>query len=681
MVMNKGKLKRDRKELERLFNMGRHWDFLQGVEAGGLAAMFAQETGKAWRAQVRGAFSSPDGMIAFFRRRREVASSPDLPDLRFLTLAERFLDGDVVAAETAALKNLTPASHSMAKRLLQWADSPADTREIEALFTQFVGNPDQVVGKQMDAAARYFAGHFGEALDFLPDSLETLRKGLLKSSVARKRRGLRFDRLAEMDQEVKDAAAVVPEGILHILMAPLLWRLSRIYEAYCREDNFFALEIAGVTPYLSALLTGERWREVERHLSEDDLTEWYDNDPRSVRKKITAADFPEKVRLLRTLATTLTRAVAENDDFEPFDDDDFDDDVGPGHEDQIRADYLFLYKDVLAEIGRKRSGLAVREQRELTQVMGDILERDFPALYVKPQQCAEFLQAVAQSGLLTTKLALTSLLAARTGNSRPLREAAENALKSLPPPDKGDLVWLFNYFGFLAYPNVTELSPVIRQISGNEPLLNIFVDLIVGRVTRTLLENRMFTSAEFKIFRSHLPDGDRSVRQEMTNFRNALKNFKDIGPFERLMVLAESYPEGYITEAGFRKMLAAQYPTDGVVGLINKLKGVPLPPPNMTGGTPEQLELLGMEFRATLDILKQHPDDLRTAPLDTLTTLIDILERHGTRGVEAGFLIRLSNLLRERDDAGEREVAPLFARVETLIRKAAGKKVKKGRRR
>jgi hypothetical protein len=681
MSNNKGKLKRDRKELERLFNMGRHWEFLQGVESGGLAVVFSQETGKAWRALVRGAFSSPDGMIAFFRRRREVTSSPDLPDLRFLSLAERFLDGDTVSAETMALKNLTPASHPMAKRLLQWDDSPADTWEIESLFRQFVGKPDQVVAKEMAAATRYFAGHFGGALDFLPSSLETLRKGLLKSSVARKRRGLHLDRLAEMDQEVKDAASVVPEGILHILLAPLLWRLSRVYEAYCRDDNSFALELAGVTPYLSALLAGGRWREVERLLDEDDLTDRYDDDPRSVRKKITAADFPEKVRLLRSLAMTLTKAVAENDDFDPFDDDDFDDDEGPDHEDNIRADYLYLYKDVLAEIGRTRSGLAVREQRELTQVMGDILERDFPALYVKPQQCAEFLQAVAQAGLLTTKLALISLLAARTGNSRPLREAAENALKSLPPPDKGDLVWLFNYFGFLAYPNVTELSPVIRQISGNELLLNIFVDLIAGRVTRTLLENRMFTSAEFKIFRSLLPDGDRSVRQEMTNFRNALKNFKDIVPFARLMVLAESYPEGYMTEAGFKKMLAAQYATDGVVGLINKLKGVPLPPPNMTGAPPKQLELLGMEFRATLDILKQHPDDLRAAPLDTLTTLIEILERPASRGVEAGFLIRLNNLLRERDDAGEQEAAPLFARVEALIRRAAGKKEKKGRRR
>lgn len=681
MSNNKGRLKRDRKELDRLFAMGRYGDFLQGVEASGQAAAFSQEIGKAWRSLVRGAFTSPDGMSDFFRRRRNMALAPDLPDLRFLGLVERFLAGEMVTTEVRELKNLTPLSQTMARRLLQWDDTPADIRTLEALLRQFVSAPGAVDVKQMTAAVRSFSGKFGGALDFLPNSLETLRKCLLKSAVARKRRGLKLDLLAEIDQEVKDAAAVTPKSILDLLLMPLLWRFAGIYETYCGEDTSFALEIAGAAPYLSALLAGNRWREVERHLTQDDLTACYDADPRSVRKNITALNFPEKVRLLRTLNATLNKVVEENDDFDPFDVFDDDDKHEPGHEEQIRADYLFLYKDVLAEIGRKRSGLPARDQRELARIMGDILERDFPSLYTKPRQCAEFLLAVAQAGLLTTKLALTALLSARTGNSRPLREAAENVLKSLTPPDKRDLVWLFKYFGFLAYPHVAELSPVIRQLNGNDPLLEVIVDLIMGQVTRTLLENRMMSSPELKILKSMLPGGGRSERQEMSVFRNELKNFKDIGPFDRLMVLADSYPDGYITEAGFKKMLAAQYARDGVVGLINKLNNVSPPPPDLRGYPPEQLELIGMELRATLDILKQHPDDLHAASLDTLATLIDILERPGSRGVEAGFLIRLSNLLRDRDDAGEREAATLHARVEALIRRAAGKKERKGRRR
>ncbi len=678
MLNNKGKLKRDQKELERLFNMGRYWDFFKGVEAGGLEARFSQETGKAWRALVRGAFSSPEAMSEFLSRRGEVASYPDLPDLKFLALAERFLGGDAVSAEMEALKDLSPASRSMAKRLLQWDDSPADTSGIEALFRQFVGKPDQVTVKQMAAAVRFFADRFEGLLEHLPNNLEILRKGLLKSSIAKKRRGLRLNKLAEMDQGMNAAAVLVPKELLHILLAPLLWRLSRVYEAYCRDDNSFALELAGVTPCLSALLAGERWREVEPLLDEDDFTDRYDEDPGSVRKKIGAADFPEKVRLLRTLAMTLNKAMSENDDFDPFDD--FDDEDEPDHKERIRQDYLFLYKEVLAEIGRTRAGLAPREQRELVHVMGEILEGDFITLSGEPRDCAEFLPAIAHSGLLTTKLALAALLTAHSVGNRPLREVTEKALKSLTSPDRGDILWMFKIFGFLFYPNISNLSPVIRWIDGNEQLLDVIVDLIALQVTRTLIENRLMPS-EMKMFKSLLPGGGPSERQEMSIFRKGLKNFVDLEPFQRLMILAESYPEGHMSEAGFGRMLAAQYPTDGVVGLINKLKAVPpLPPPEMFGGSPEQLELIGMELRATLELLKQHPADLRAAPMGTLTTLVEILEKAGSRRVETGFLVRLGNLLRERHEAGEQEALPLGGRVEALIRGAVMKKAKRGRR-
>jgi hypothetical protein len=677
MASNKGKLKRDQKELERLFNLGRYWDFLQGVEAGGLEAKFSPETGKAWRALVRSAFSSPEAMVDFFRRRREVASAPDLPDLRFFSLVERFLRGNAVSAEVAALKNLTPSSHSMAKRLLQWDDAPAGTGDIEALLRQFAVNPDQVTVKQMAVAVVFFAGRFEGLLKHLPDYLETLRKGLLKSSVAKKRRGLHLNKLVEMDQGVNAAAVMVPKELLHILLMPLLWRLSRVYEAYCRDDNAFALELAGVTPYLSSLLAGERWREVAPLLEEGDLTDRYDDDPGAVRKKIGAADFPEKVRLLRTLAATLTRAMVEKSDFESFDD--FDDE--DGHEERIRSDYLFLYKEVLAEIGRVRGGLAPREQRELAQVMGEILEGDFITLGAPPQQCAEYLQAIAHAGLLTTRLALASLMTARSVGNRPLREVTEKALKTLPSPDKGDILWIFKIFGFFSYPNVGELSPVIRLVSGNEQLLDIIVDLISLRVIRTLIENRLMAS-EVKMFKSLLPGGLPSDRQEMSSFRKGLKNFVDLEPFGRLMPLAESYPEGYMTEAGFKRMLAAQYSTDGVVGLIDKLNAVPPPPPpGMYGGSPEARELIGLELRATLELLKQHLDDLRAAPVGTLATLVEILEKAGSRSVEAGFLVRLSTLLRERHEAGEREVASLCDRVEEMTRQSAGKKARRGGRR
>lgn len=677
MGINKGKLKREKKELERLFNLGRHWEFLLGVEKEGFQTAFPQETGKAWRAMVRDAFVSPGLMCSFFSRRRELTSAPQIPDLHFLALVERFIDGADVAAEVAALKSLSPMSQSMAKRLLQWDDTRTDTRNSEALLTLFVTAPGKVTVKQVAEAVIYFKTHCGGALTFLSDCFAVLRKANLKGAVAKKRLGVDLGQLAEIDMMLKEEAEEVPESILRLLLAPLLWQLSRLYENYCQEDNAFALELAEVTPYLSARLAGDRWNELERVLFEDDLSVKYEDDPRYVRKKIAAADFPEKVRLLRTMATTLHKAA--DDDYDDFGE--FDDEPAPNLEPQIRADYLLLYQEVLAEIGRNRAGLSPREQRELDRVMGDVLERDFHDFSGEPRQCVDFLLAVAHAGLLNTKLAISALMIAQPTGNRILREAAESAITALPPPDKGDIHWLFKYFGFLSYPNISDLSPLIRQVRDNEALLGLIADLVVIQVTRRLVENRMMTFPGFDIFQSLMKGSTRNLKQEMTTFRSGLQKFSEITEFNQLFLMAESYPEGYVTEAGFKKVLAAQYARLGMVGMIKLMQRLPSPPPGMAGMDLETSALFALELRASLELLKEHFSDLHHAPLESLTTLLEILEQSDRRSVEAGFLIRLSTLLQERRAAGELDAAPLGVRVEALIRRAAGKTGKKGKRR
>ena len=687
MGINKGKLKREKKELERLFNLGRHGEFLQAVEREGLAEAFPQETGKAWRALVRSAFTTPEGMTAFFLLRRRLPSPPELPDLRFLELVERFLDGDDVAAEAAALKDLTPASQSMARQLLRWEPSATDTREIEALFAQFVNSPEKVSHKQLEAATSHFFDRFDGALQFLPLFFELLRKGNLKGAVAKKRRGIDLDRLSALDQEVKEAAKVVPVALMDIFTAPLMWQLARLYENYCGEDNRFALELATATPWLSSQLAGNRWEEVAQQLDKDDLSDRYDDDPKYVRKKIAGADFPEKVRLLGSLASTLHTVInaEDDDDFDlDFDDDDddesdpWDDTAREEREKLIRADYLLLYKEVLAEIGRKRQGLTSREERELDRIMGEFLERDFTTFFAEPGQCIEFLQATAKAGLLNTKLALASLFIARPTGNRALRERAEQALTTLPLPVKGDIQWLFKYFGFLSYPAISAFAPLIKLVKDDELLLGVISDLVAIQVTRTLVENQLGGIPGLDIFKTLMKATSREMKQEMTSFRNDLKNFSDIAAFSGLFLLAESYPDGVITESGFKKILADQYARSGITGVIRRMKLLPPPPPWMED---VPTALLGMELQASLELLKQHLDDLRSAPLESLVTLVEILEQLGPTSVEAGFLVRLSNLLQERQDGGEKEVGALGSRIDSLIRSAAGKTRRRGRRR
>ncbi len=662
MGMNKGKLKREKKELERIFNQGRYGEFLHGVEREGVASLFLRETEKAWVELALSAFTSPGAMMAFFKQRNRFASWPDLPDLRFLQLLERFLDGNDVADEATTLKNLSPAAQFMGKQLLQWDETQGDGGEMAALFTQFASAPGGVGRGEMEKVAAFFSGLFPWALEFLPDYLENLGKAADDYAVG-SAGVVDLGLLATMDQGATDADLVVPGAVLNILLAPLLWRLARLYELSCREEPSFALELAGVTPFLSSRLAGDRWGEVEQLLYQDDLIKCYREDPRYVRKRIAVAEFPDKIRLLRSLATTLTQLLANGNEADL---------LAQELEQHIRADYLLLQLEVLAEIGRNRSELSMSEQGELTQVMGSELDRAFITFVSSPRECDEFLQGVALAGLLDTKLALTSLLLARSTGNRTLRESAERALAALPPATREDLHWLFKYFGFLSYPSLSAFAPVIRQIRNQETLLELFADLVAIQVTRALVSNQLINFSKLALFQAMKKEGARNTKQEMSEFRDELFDYLDIGAFAHLFLLAESYPEGYVTEGGFRSVQNAQYARGGIVEIITRMKQLPPPPPGMTVMDPQRSTLFGMELRVSLELMKQHFDDLRTVPLGNLATLVEILERSGPRTVETGFLAGLSALLQKRRGEGEEEAGALVSRVQMLIRVPRG---------
>ncbi len=657
MGMNKGKLKREKKELERLFNQGRYGEFLRLVEREGVTAAFPGETDKAWRELADAAFATPDGMTDYFRLRRLLTMAPELPDLSFLHLLERFLQGEDSAVQVAELKNLSPPAQAMARQLLQWDDTQEIFPELESLFRQFASSPEETTSEQMAEAARIFMELFGGSVEFLATAHEILGSFKRSDSVAGKSEDLNL--LSHLDQTLEEMLQALPAGIGNIFLAPLLRRLSRLYEVYCGEEPPFALELAGVTPYLSSHLTGDRWGEVAELLNEDDLTERYGDDPRYLRQRIAVAPFSEKVRYLGKLAAILTEEARKRDD---------PDHPAPELEQHIRADYLFLYLDVLAEIGRNRSQLSLGEQGELVQVMGGELDRAFVHFVSAPRECDEFLQGVALAGLLDTKLALASLLLARTTGNRTLRETAERALTLLPPAVKGDIHWLFKYFGFLSYPSLSAFAPVIRQLRNQETLLQLLADLVAIQVTRALVSNQLINFSRLPLFQAMKKGAPRDTKQEMAEFRDELRDYFDITAFNHLFILAENYPEGYITEVGFRKVLATQYAGSGMVEVIRRMKLLPPPPPGMTVMDPQRSTLFGMELRVSLELMKQHFDDLRSVPLESMKTLVEILERCGPRTVEMGFLAGLSALLQKRRAAGEEEAALLVSRLQALIR-------------
>jgi hypothetical protein len=662
MVMNKGKLKRGKKELDRLFSQGHYGEFLLMVENDGLSASYPRETGAAWRLLVDSAFTSPDGMLAFLELRPRLTTVPDLADLRLLSLIQAFLDGRRVKEDVGSLKNLSSTPQVMARLLVEWDESQEIIPEMEALFTRFVLTPEEIHCEDMTVATRLFFELFGGSVNSLAHCLETLQNTKGNGPVAARLDEIDLGVMAEVDQVVAEKLEAVPEGIRKIFLAPFLWQLSRIYETCTLKDPALPLALASVTPYLTSHLTGERWDELEQLLYEDDLSDRYEEDPRYVRKMIAGAQLPEKIRLLRTLERTLGNIMAKEGDHSRSGQT-----SGPDLAKRIRADYLYLYIDILAHIGRDRLDISPREQEELLTVMGELLDRAFVTFVSDPRQCDEFLQAVALAGLLDTKRALTSLLIARITGNRTLRESAERALTTLPPPVKGDIHWIFKFFGFLSYPTITALAPVIGRLTDHEPLLDLLADLIAIQVTRHLVENQLLKFSRLDIFQALKKGSTRDCKQEMVKFRGELGSFRDIESFDHLFLLAESYPEGYVTEDGFKKVLIARHASSGIVEIIERTKHLPPPPPGMTAMDSRHSSLFGMELRESLELFKQHFEELRPVPLENLATLVEILERAGTRTVDPDFLARFWSLLQERCKGGEDEALSLAARIEVMI--------------
>lgn len=682
MGINKGKLKRARKELEKSFTQGRYWDFLKNVEAEALGDSFTRESDQAWRALVREAFDSSGKMLRFFAMVKELKTIPHKPDIRFLITVERFLNGENVAAEMETVKNLSPLSLVMQKRLLRWDDSLSDTKRTEELFALFLKNPGKVTKKHYIEVSDFFSGTYDFALDSLPFSFESVRKFNLKGSINKKRRGIDLGALAEIDNELKVVGKLCPENIFLTIMAPYLYQVSLLYQNYCWNDTGFAADLCRAMPFLTRQLTGARWQEVENLLLESNLQATYENDSSLVRTRIATAGFPEKVKLLNDLGSTLDRLDGGVDD--PV----FDNKNLAAGEARIFKDYLLLYKDVLAEIGKTKITLSQRDQKELEQVMSGILEKDFEKFYHDPDACPKFLKAIAQAGCLDTKLALTALIISRHAGDKDMREPAEKALPTLPVPVTKDIEWVFKHFAFLCYPTVSNLYPVIRYFKDNKQLIDSVSSLLIRHVTRTLCENYM------KIHMKHFPfrflmDGfsQKHARDEMSQFREELTNFKELQRDARLLDLVECYPEGYITEAGLKKMIIRKYNRSGIGMIIDTLLAIPFPEMNALGlntGISKDAgfdRLIALRADAAMDCIKQHADDLRDTSLDRIKSLVEYLEKNAASPEEMPFFLKLNNVLQDRENSGEKEAGPLIRKIINIIREAGKKRKRSGKRR
>ena len=117
--MNRGQVKRLRKELDRLSKAGKDWDGLRLIESEKVIDEFLNEWDDLWRSQCRHALRTAALMDTFLLRINEYSTVPDSADIRFIRAVGDYLDGKEITAIIKDMTGLSAPAEALRRELLR----------------------------------------------------------------------------------------------------------------------------------------------------------------------------------------------------------------------------------------------------------------------------------------------------------------------------------------------------------------------------------------------------------------------------------------------------------------------------------------------------------------------------------------------------------------------------------
>lgn len=667
MSINKAKLKRIKKELDKLFSSGKYLEFLQRVQAEDVEDAFTREIEQSWRTLLKRAFISPSALSAFLDALKDFKKLPDTPDLKLLSLLDRFTKGEDVTTEVSMLKGVSGSLLPFQKKILAWQADSSGKDRLASKFQLLLEKPEKTTKKQLADCINLLPASCSSRIEKIPDCFDIFKKFNLKGAIVKKRKGFKSVQLSSIDIELKKASVDLPEKIFLILITPLLHQLSHIYKNYCADDSAFALEIAAATPFLTELLAGKRANELKDQLQSSDYGSLYAENPKFVREKATTADLDTKIKMLKALETTLSKAEFKGDPWDFLDDID----ESAPDKDKMKADYHFLYKNIMAEIAETKKTVPQREQKELSQIVIDILHSDFNKFYANGEDCMLFMHSALASGCLDTKLAFACILVGKNVGDRKLRESAEHELDSLPAPVADDYFWLMDRFDFLCYPYISNLTPFLRINRQDSSIIDLIVKKMTEFVMDEMAQNFCLKDIEHSFANSPNDFGNKKFKMDMELFRKELFNFKDEPGFETLVKLTAFFPEGILTENGYVQMLEHLHVRFGISHIIEEIRKINnLRQDKWRDSFPELSGLsriINLKSNCVLRLIEKNVKELADVSMENMTLLLDFIQTFYIDAKAAGFLIGISNILGRRKDSGEAGAAPLIRILDKII--------------
>ena len=642
--------RRIKKELEKLWRKGRYWDWLALVEKENLHRDHAREEQEAWMSLVKKALRLPANLQEFWAHLPSVKRYPTLPDFQCLRLLGDFVSGKEVRGELAALRNLTFPAESLRQKAFSWQDEFFPEEKIRIFFITFLHHPEKVTWKDYQSLSSLAEGTaLGAEVAALGSRFDGVR-GLNRKTGGRKRLGAeKLRKVAEADRVLKEASKVLAPQLQEILFYPFLFQVHSFFRQGAEKEAApVLLRVASSMPFMFLKAAGEKGREFQKHLLGAGST--LSDLDRSYLAKIPGASLEEKAALVNRMRSLLQKEAREE------------------HFEEFRK----LYQGLLADLAARRESLPERERRELGRVMGSSILRDLPSLWSDPDdpgQLMDLLKPMAAIGLGNGKIAVLGLILAEKFRDPDLKKEAQDSLKAQAGPTEEDILWFLNSFPELFSPEVGSLKPLV-EVGGTDAA---FIPALVERV-REEVEIFLITHAAGRraqgpfAFLSELTAED--FKAVFTTWRRELATLKVYPPFFPLQEYLACFPEGYFTQKGFQRYLGLRYEREkGLDWFIPELE------------KNRMQSLLGKQFledsllplpiegilrdreRALFLFLEERFEGLKTANLDTLGKLAELLLARKPTVTEGNLLIRISNLLGERLSEGDNRAHALREKI------------------
>ncbi len=686
--MAKAKLKREKREAEKLLRAGRHLEWLVAVRDVPVTVEHKRDLDKAWAEVRRRSLRTREGFEEYCRLRSELGTIPQHPENLFLEALADLMQGESGAVEVLlALPKLSGAFLAVQQQVystLQQQD--LDWNEVERLLNVIVQDPSKISRKQMHNLATCFSGsQLAQVFEALGQELMTFRKLNHKSHLHKPLGHGLLDDLADANFHAWQVTADFPPPLRRLLFHPMI------------EQVRLHLQQASPTPgphQVRDLIDGVRHLFFEvagPHLSDElrvqlsDRTEddCSDGACRSLEQRFSTASLEERLALLRDFRQVVRREAMRVDDDHAASFFSFADGVTPAMERLL----LHCHREMLSEFVQRLPELPPRDRRSLMAFYDRILAEDLSLLLVPDADFPTLTQLVRQaleSGCYGMRLVLLAPLAAAAGRNRALARLAEQTIQAAAVPNEQDLQWFIEEHLMLALRFPAILRPLFARIGENAALAEQ-----LGRAIWKEYSDAMLMEDFVEEFGSSLPGEEMAGEYAMYSHevrKGLLELAAEVPQLAQLHRFLQAFPSGRVDVVNLRQWCEVAWSADEQcaefvhvalpllheaqekVEFIAAFKSL-----SMTKAQMAHLHASVRQLAEVTDFLRSRIEDFQVLPVSVLTILVmevfPCLERQ--QGFDS-LLVRTYNALCTRVKAGEKNCAVLRDEVERRMRKKAG---------